>query len=140
MSLTLEGVKCKRCLKGKNRLCWQHRTDPIYPDSDYVPRPVGGIKSPWDDIMFKKGEKTVPNIFSGLPCDILLQIGNKLDPKDYVRMAMVSKAIYNCLKTGNYTAKDEKKAENFLSNAAILDSVQKNYKWGPYKTTEYNFN
>lgn len=35
-----------------------------------------------------------------LPCDVLRIIANNLDPRDYARLAQVTKAFNNCLKTG----------------------------------------
>ena len=90
---TSSGKLCKKCVHKGSR-CSQHGGS------------LSPIKSP--KCSPKSPKRRSPNVFTNLPCGVLLKIANELDPEDYLKMTNVSYEIDLCLSEGRYKTKKEK--------------------------------
>ena len=107
---TAKGTPCKLCSKSSNGRCHLHGHSKSSPSktSKTTKRMRSTPKSsPKKIVVTEKG-------LLALPCDVLLQIAGSLNPKDYAKFALVSKALYNCLDTGRFSPSQAQKAKKFL--------------------------
>lgn len=125
---TLKGVRCKNSVVAGTETCSRHvgkcdKSDVVTervkkvvkkPAVKAVAKITKKAKVVKKTVSSKKVTKTIkvskvrkikesPDRWSNLellPCDILLQIANKLPPKDYGKLALSSKKLKQCLKEG----------------------------------------
>jgi len=96
---TSSGKLCKKCVK-KGSKCSQHGGTPS-PQRSLSHKSSRSPQSP------RSPKRRAPNVFSNLPCSILLNIAKKLDPSDYINLSAVSYEIDLCLSEGRYKSEKE---------------------------------
>jgi len=106
---TLEGKICKKCVEEGKR-CWMHSGSP----KSQSPKSRSGSPKSKSRSGSPKSRSGSPkrrpvNIFTNLPCDVLLNISRNLSPIDFLYLSSVSYEIDKCLVEGRYVTGNSKK-------------------------------